>query len=101
MIGRLIWNQDRPDIVFDTGTLYGGLHCGDCFACWLDGRWLDVRLEYMNDWVLIHNGLFVINERNAHHYPTTNLFVFFKNFAGIGRSSCHVMFIGLLPVCFT
>ena len=43
MIGRLIWNQDRPDIVFDTGTLYGGLHCGDCFACWLDGRWLDVR----------------------------------------------------------
>ena len=47
MIGRLIWNQDRPDIVFDTGTLYGGLHCGDCFACWLDGRWLDVRLEYM------------------------------------------------------
>ena len=35
MIGRLIWNQDRPDIVFDTGTLYGGLHCGDCFACWL------------------------------------------------------------------
>jgi len=47
MIGRLIWNQDRPDIIFDTGTLYGGLHCGDCFACWLDGRWLDVRLEYM------------------------------------------------------
>ena len=43
----------------------------------------------------------VINERNAHHYPTTNLFVFFKNFAGIGRSSCQVMFIGLLPVCFT
>ena len=59
MIGRLNCNQDRPDIVFDTGTLYGGLHCGDCFACWLDGRWLDVRLEYMNDWVLIHNGLFV------------------------------------------
>ena len=59
MIGRLIWNQDRPDIIFDTGILYGGLHCGDCFACWLDGRWLDVRLEYMNDWVLIHNGLFV------------------------------------------
>ena len=39
--------------------VYGGLHCRDCFACWLDGRWLDVRLEYMNGWVLIHNGLFV------------------------------------------
>ena len=38
MIGRLIWNQDRPDIIFDTGALYGGLHCGDCFACWLDVR---------------------------------------------------------------
>ena len=24
MIGRLIWNQDRPDIIFDTGTLYVG-----------------------------------------------------------------------------
>ena len=35
------------------------------------------------------------------NYPTTNLFVFFKNFAGIGRSSCQVIFIGLLPVCFT
>ena len=34
-------------------------------------------------------------------HPTTNLFVFFKNFAGIGRSSCQVIFIGLLPVCFT
>ena len=30
-------------------------------------------------------------------YPTTNLFVFFKNFAGIGRSRCHVIFIGLDP----
>ena len=35
------------------------------------------------------------------NYPTTNLFVFFKNFAGIGLSSRHVIFIGLLPVCFT
>lgn len=34
-------------------TVETALHVG-----W-DGRWLDVRLEYMNDWVLIHNGLFV------------------------------------------
>ena len=40
MIGRLIWNHDRPDIAFDTGALYGGLHCGDCFQCWMDGQWL-------------------------------------------------------------
>ncbi len=55
MIGRLIWNQDRPDIAFNTGMLYGGLHCGDCFQCWLSGCWLDVRLEYAHDWVLIYN----------------------------------------------
>ena len=35
------------------------------------------------------------------HHPTTNLFVFFRNFAGIGRSRCQVMFIGLEPVCVT
>ena len=28
MTGILIQNGDRPDIVFDNGTLYGGLHCG-------------------------------------------------------------------------
>jgi hypothetical protein len=56
MIGRLIWNHDRPDIAFDTGALYGGLHCGDCFQCWMDGQWLNVRLEYTCDWVLLHSG---------------------------------------------
>ena len=55
MIGQLIWNHDRPDITFDTGALYGGLHRGDCFQCRVDERWLNVRLEYANDWVLIHS----------------------------------------------
>jgi len=35
------------------------------------------------------------------HHPTTSLFVFFKNFTEIGRSSSQVMFIGLEPVCVT
>lgn len=56
MTGILIWNQDRPDIALDTGCLYGGLHCGDCFRCLTDGKWLDVRLEYDNEWVLVHDG---------------------------------------------
>lgn len=56
MTGLLIWNQDRPDVALDTGSLYGGLHCGDCFCCLIDGKWLDVRLEYDTDWVLMHNG---------------------------------------------
>lgn len=54
MTGILIWDQGRPDISLDTGFLYGGLHCGDCFRCLVDDTWLDVRLEYSDDWVLIH-----------------------------------------------
>lgn len=53
MTGLLIFDQDRPDIVLETGTLYGGLHCGDCFCCLIDGAWLDVRLEYDSDWILV------------------------------------------------
>ena len=72
MIGRFIWDQDRRDIIFDTGALYGGLHCGDCFACWLDGRWLDVRLEYMNDWVLVHNSRFLPVHYNVSSSPLSS-----------------------------
>ena len=56
MTGLLILNHDRPDIALETGVLYGGLHCGDCFRYLLNGEWLDVRLEYENDWVLVHQG---------------------------------------------
>lgn len=52
MVGILIFNDGRPDIALESGALYGGLHCGDCFQ-YYDGRWLDVRLEYADDWVLI------------------------------------------------
>lgn len=53
MFGILIFNGDRPDIALENGTLYGGLHCGDCFRCFEDG-WIDVRLECEDDtWVLI------------------------------------------------
>ena len=31
MTGLLLLTHDRPDIVLETGTLYGELHCGDCF----------------------------------------------------------------------
>ena len=54
MTGLLILNHDRPDIALETGALYGGLHCGDCFRCLVNGEWLDVRLEYETDWVLVH-----------------------------------------------
>ena len=57
MTGLLIFNQDRPDIVLETGILYGGLHCGDCFCCLIDSEWIDVRLEYDTDWVLMYQGI--------------------------------------------
>ena len=53
MQGILIFNDNRPDIALENGTLYGGLHCGDCFR-YYDGGWLDVRLEYTDNWVLFH-----------------------------------------------
>ncbi len=40
-------------------------------------------------------------EPNTFLYPTTSLLVFFKYFAGIGRSSSQVTFIGRLPSWLT
>ena len=55
MFGILIFHDNRPDIALEDGTLYGGLHCGDCFRYYEDG-WSDVRLEYTDSWILIQNG---------------------------------------------
>lgn len=57
MFGILILNGDRPDIVLEDGTLYGGLRCGDCFR-YYDDRWIDVRLEYADGWILVHNRIY-------------------------------------------
>ena len=54
MTGILIKLNDRPDIIFENGTLYGGLHCGECFSlCEADTGWVPVRLEFIDDWVLV------------------------------------------------
>lgn len=55
MIGILAKIDDRPDIVFENGTLYGGLHCGECFRVY-DGKWISARLEYDAGWVLVCSG---------------------------------------------
>ncbi len=55
MTGILILNGDRPDIAFDNGILYGGLHCGECFDVYF-GRWIRVRLEYFDGWIIICEG---------------------------------------------
>jgi hypothetical protein len=56
MKGILVFNSDRPDIAYKNGTMYGGLHCGDCLNCFVDGTWKVVRIEYVNDWVFYCDG---------------------------------------------
>lgn len=57
MTGILIKLNDRPDIVFEDGTLYGGLHCGECLSIFEEKMgWIPVRLEFTDDWVLIDGG---------------------------------------------
>jgi hypothetical protein len=55
MTGILIWNGERPDIAFDNGALYGGLHCGECFEIFSD-CWKTVRLELYREWVIVEDG---------------------------------------------
>lgn len=58
MFGILIFDGDRPDVALENGMLYGGLHCGDCFRYYAGG-WMDVRLEYSDDWVLVCDGQYL------------------------------------------
>lgn len=56
MIGILIRLDNHPDIVFENGTFYGGLHCGECFSIFDSNiGWVPVRLEFFEDWVLIND----------------------------------------------
>ena len=59
MTGILVQYGDRPDILFENGTLYGGLHCGECFDVFTD-QWISMRLEYADGWVLINDGAYSI-----------------------------------------
>lgn len=52
MDGMLIYNGSRPDIVYSNGELYGGLHCGDTFLCYMDHLWVPARLEWEDEWVI-------------------------------------------------
>ena len=50
MTGILIKTDDRPDIVFEDGSFYGGLHCGECFSVFEPSNgWVPVRLEFTED----------------------------------------------------
>ena len=55
MTGILIWNGERPDIAFDNGARYGGLHCGECFEIFAV-CWKMLRLELYREWVIVEDG---------------------------------------------
>ena len=56
MKGILVYNNGRPDIAYQNGTMHGGLHCGDCVVCWIDGEWKTTRVEYDDDWFFVCDG---------------------------------------------
>ena len=57
MTGILIKLNDRPDIIFENGTFYGGLHCGECLSVFKENvGCVPVRLEFTDDWVLVDGG---------------------------------------------
>lgn len=54
MTGILIKLNDRPDILFENGTIYGGLHCGECLSIFEENiGWIPVRLEFTDNLVLV------------------------------------------------
>ena len=60
MTGFLFLSNDRPDIIFEDGSVYGALHCGDCIEAYFN-QWVSARLEYTDNWVLvIHNNVYSI-----------------------------------------
>lgn len=56
MRGILVFNGARPDIAFYDGTLLGGLHCGDRFSFYQEEEQKQVRVESLNDWIMVDNG---------------------------------------------
>lgn len=53
--GFIFQNNDRPDIVFEDGTIRGGLHCGDCIELYI-GKWTAARIEYDDGWLVVIHG---------------------------------------------
>ncbi|MBQ9033205.1 MAG: DUF5348 domain-containing protein [Lachnospiraceae bacterium] len=56
MKGILVFNNGRPDIAYQNGAMHGGLHCGDCVVCLINGEWKTARVEYDDDWFFVCDG---------------------------------------------
>ena len=53
--GILIYDYvtKRYDIRFDLEDYYGGLHCGDSFDVFINGKWEHTSIELSDDWYLV------------------------------------------------
>jgi len=56
--GYIVWdaNSKRPDIRYNDGTYYGGLHCGNTLEALVRGTWEPTRIECghsSEDWYLV------------------------------------------------
>ena len=101
---------------FFTSSFYGGFlfskllsklitYCmlpyGSCEGVCTCSDGVEAALIILNATSAWDSIIFRIRDLYPPPHPTTSLFVFLRNFAGIGRSSRQVIFIGLLPSCFT
>ena len=59
--GKLFYDgkTGRYDILFEDGSIYGGLHCGNCFDYFTADGWKPTRIEYAHGnnkgWYLIES----------------------------------------------
>lgn len=53
--GALFYDKEsgRYDIRFGIDSVYGGLHCGDCFDLKVDNAWVPARIEIEEEWYLV------------------------------------------------
>ena len=56
--GVLVFDKEsnRYDIRFGFEDYYGGLHCGDSFEVFVNGKWIPTRIEMncvSNGWYLV------------------------------------------------
>ena len=51
--GALFYDKEsrRYDIRFGIDSVYGGLHCGDCFDLKVDNAWVPARIEIEEEFV--------------------------------------------------
>lgn len=47
------YSTNRMDIVFEDGSRFDGLHCGQPLEAKINGKWTPTRIEYGRDWYIV------------------------------------------------